>query len=72
MNTAPDSFGAEGSLEIREEALEKFRAATFTIRNNQFEFRGSNRINIKGIQIFVEFEFDGVPQKDFAMFRGKA
>lgn len=71
MSRPDHSLGAEGAQEVREEALDKFRAAVFTIQNGQFEFRGSNRINITGIQIFVEFEFDGVPQKDFAMFRGK-
>lgn len=69
MNAVADQFGAEGFQEHREEALEKILSAHFTIQGNTFEFRGSNRIRIKGLQIFVEFEYDGLPQSQIAIFR---
>ncbi len=72
MQKPAESLGAEGTQEFREEALDKIRAAHFAIQGEQFEFRGSNRIRIKSLQIFVEFEYDGVPVKDFAFFRGNA
>lgn len=72
MNNLPEGLGVEGAQELREEALDKIRASHITIQGEQFEFRGSNRIRIKSLQIFVEFEYDGVPVKDFAFFRGNA
>lgn len=69
MDKPINALGAEGMQELREEALDKLRNAHLTVHGNHFEFRGSNRITIKSMQIFVEFEFDGVLQKDFAIFR---
>ncbi|MBN8222975.1 MAG: hypothetical protein J0L53_18820 [Spirochaetes bacterium] len=71
MSAVADQFGAEGAQEHREEALNAIRTGHFEIQGNNFQFRGSKRITIKSLQILVEFEYDGVPAKDFAVFSRK-
>lgn len=63
-----DALGAEGFEETREEGMAKLRDALLIIQGQNMRFEGSNRIKIKRMEIHVEYEFDGIPLKNYGVF----